>query len=206
VPVEQLPVLVVMAQMLEVKMVAVVVTVAVVRSGMSGAAMSAAGGRISHNRERRGREGNRSDGGGQKCAGGSHWRILGSDRAERQNPPGRIRPGGFFIAICLVRVRDVADVDVASHDRAPHPAGRVATHVEAEVAVVPVVVVTVVVVVVMAVVVVMMAVMAVMAMTAMTAVAAGRRVARAGEGRNRQHNGSSSGSEDRTLHWNFSWG
>jgi len=72
--------------------------------------------------------------------------------------------------------------------------------------VVPVVVVTVVVVVVMAVVVVMMAVMAVMAMTAMTAVAAGRRVARAGEGRNRQHNGSSSGSEDRTLHWNFSWG
>ena len=202
-PVEQLPVLVVMAQMLEVKMVAVMVTMAVVRSGMSAAAMSAAGGRISHNRERRGREGNRSDGGGQKCAGGSHWRILGSDRAERQNPPGRIRPGGFFIAICLVRVRDVADVDVASHDRAPHPAGRVATHVEAEVAVVPVVVVTVVVVVVMAVVVVMMAVMA---MTAMTAVAAGRRVARAGEGRNRQHNGSSSGSEDRTLHWNFSWG
>jgi ABC-type glycerol-3-phosphate transport system substrate-binding protein len=68
------------------------------------------------------------------------------------------------------------------------------------------VVVTVVVVVVMAVVVVMMAVMAVMAMTAaMTAVAAGRRVARGGEGRNRQHNGSSSGSEDRTLHWNFSW-
>jgi len=78
----------------------------------------------------------------------------------------------------------------------------------AVVPVVPVVVVAVVVmaVVVMAVVVVMvMAMMAVMAMA--TAVpAAGRRVTRRGEGRNRQHDSSGSSSEDRTLHWNFSWG
>ena len=65
-------------------------------------------------------------------------------------------------------------------------------------AVVPVVVVAVVAVVVMMAVVVVM-VMAVMAM-ATTVPAAGRRVARGGEGRNRQRNGSSSGSEDRTLH------
>ena len=75
------------------------------------------------------------------------------------------------------------------------------------VVVVTVVVVTVGVVTVVVVTVVMMAVMTVMAMTAAmpatmpAAVTAGRRVARGGEGRNRQHNGSSSGSEDRTLHW-----
>jgi hypothetical protein len=84
VPVEQLPVLVVMAQVLEVKMVTVVVTMAVVRSGLP-AAMSAAGGGIGHNRERRGCERNRSDG-GQKCAGGSHWRILGSGSSGETEP------------------------------------------------------------------------------------------------------------------------
>jgi hypothetical protein len=70
----------------------------------------------------------------------------------------------------------------------------------------PVVVMTVVVV---AVVVVAVVVMAVMAMTVtMTAAvaAAGRRVARGGEGRNRQCDGSGSGGEDGTLHFNFSWG
>ena len=75
-----------MAQVLEVKMVAVVVTVAVVRPSLSAAAMSAAGGRIGHNRERRRCEGNRSDGGGQKCAGGSHWRILGSGSSGEKEP------------------------------------------------------------------------------------------------------------------------
>jgi hypothetical protein len=35
---------------------------------------------------------------------------------------------------------------------------------------------------------------------------AGRRIARGGEGRNRQHDGSGSGGEDGTLHFNFSWG
>ena len=67
----------------------------------------------------------------------------------------------------------------------------------------PVVVVTVVVVavVVMAVVAVM-AVMAMMAMAMTAAVAAaGRRIARGGEGRNRQHDGSGSGGEDGTLHF-----
>ena len=69
----------------------------------------------------------------------------------------------------------------------------------------PVVVVTVVV---MAVVVVTVVVMAVMAMTAAVAAAAvpGRRIARGGEGRNRQRDGSGSGGEDGTLHFNFSWG
>ena len=75
-----------MAQVLEVKMVAVVVTVAMVRSGVSAAALSAAGGRIGHNRERRRCDGNRSDGGGQKCAGGSHWRILGSGSSGETEP------------------------------------------------------------------------------------------------------------------------
>jgi hypothetical protein len=69
----------------------------------------------------------------------------------------------------------------------------------------PVVVVTVVV---MAVVVVAVVVMAVMAMTAAVAAAAvpGRRIARGGEGRNRQRDGGGSGGEDGTLHFNFSWG
>ena len=52
-------------------------------------------------------------------------------------------------------------------------------------------------------------VMAVVAMTmTMTAAVAttGRRVTRGGEGRNRQHDGSGSGGEDGTLHFNFSWG
>jgi hypothetical protein len=95
VPVEQLPVLVAMAQVLEVKMVAVVVTVAVVRSGVSTAAMSAVGGRIGHNCERRGCEGNRSDGSSQKCAGGSHGLILrqrssGKKEPARANTTGRV--------------------------------------------------------------------------------------------------------------------
>ena len=116
-----------------------------------------------------------------------------------------MRPGRPFIAICLVRVGAVADVDVAVVHRAPAPAARVADVI---VAVVPVVVMPVVVMTVVAVV-----VMAVMAMTvtvtvAMTAAvaAAGRRVTRGGEGRNRQHDGSGSGGEDGTLHVNFSWG
>ncbi len=55
--------------------------------------------------------------------------------------------------------------------------------------------------------VVVMAVMAVAMTAAMTAAVAtaGRRVARGGEGRNRQHDGGGSGGEDRTLHFNFSW-
>ena len=68
----------------------------------------------------------------------------------------------------------------------------------------PVVVVTVVVVTVVVMAVVVMAVMA-MTMTAAMA-AAGRRVTRGGEGRNRQRDGSGSGGEDGTLHCNFSWG
>jgi hypothetical protein len=68
------------------------------------------------------------------------------------------------------------------------------------VAVVPVVVMAVVVMAVVAVV----AMMAV-AMTAAVA-AAGRRITRGGERRNRQHDGSGSGGEDGTLHVNFSWG
>ena len=71
------------------------------------------------------------------------------------------------------------------------------------VAVAPVVVVAVVVV--MAVVVMAMVVMAVVVAVAMTMTAAvpaaGRRIARGGEGRNRQHEGSGSGGEDRTLHF-----
>ena len=72
----------------------------------------------------------------------------------------------------------------------------------------PVVVVTVVV---MAVVVMAVVVMAVMAMTvtmtaAVAAAVPGRRIARGGEGRNRQRDGSGSGGEDGTLHFNFSWG
>jgi hypothetical protein len=74
------------------------------------------------------------------------------------------------------------------------------------VAVVPVVVMTVVVMAVMAVVA-MMAVAVAVAMTVTAAVAAaGRRITRGGEGRNRQHDGSGSGGEDGTLHVNFSWG
>jgi hypothetical protein len=123
----------------------------------------------------------------------------------KKDPPGRIRPGRPFIAICLVRVGDVADVDLALVHRAPHPAARIPANVE--VAVMPVVAVTVVV---MAVVVVAVVVMAVMAMTMTAAVAAaavpGRRIARGGEGRNRQRDGSGSGGEDGTLHFNFSWG
>jgi hypothetical protein len=47
----------------------------------------------------------------------------------------------------------------------------------------------------------------VMAVVAMTAVPMpGRRIARGGEGRNRQRDGSGSGGEDGTLHCNFSWG
>jgi hypothetical protein len=65
-------------------------------------------------------------------------------------------------------------------------------------AVVPVMVVAVVVVVMMAVVVMAMVVMAMM--TAAVA-AAGRRVARGGEGRNRQRDSGDSGSEDSTLHF-----
>jgi hypothetical protein len=52
-----------------------------------------------------------------------------------------------------------------------------------------------------------MAVVTVMAMTMATAVttpAAGRRVTRSGERRNRQHDSSGSGGEDSTLHFNFS--
>jgi hypothetical protein len=198
----------------QMKNMAVVVPVAVVHAAMATAmptaamptaAMPAAGGRVAHGRERSGGERNRSDGDGQECAWGGHGLSFDSDRAERKNPPGRIRPGGRFIAICLVRVRDVADVDVTGQVRAPHPARRVATRVEAEMAVMTVVVVAVVVVVMMAVV-----VMAVMAVTTavsatMSTTVAGRRIARGGEGRNGQHNGSSSGSEDGTLHWNFSW-
>jgi hypothetical protein len=72
----------------------------------------------------------------------------------------------------------------------------------------PVVAVTVVVMAVVVVAVVVVAVMAVtVAMTVTAAVAAaGRRVTRGGEGRNRQHDGSGSGGEDGTLHVNFSWG
>ena len=62
----------------------------------------------------------------------------------------------------------------------------------------PVVVVTVVVVAVVVMAVVVVTVMA-MAMTAVPA--AGRRIARGGEGRNGQHDGSGSGSEDSTLHF-----
>ena len=70
----------------------------------------------------------------------------------------------------------------------------------------PVVVVTVVVVTVVVMAVVVMAVMA-MTMTAAVATAVpGRRIARGGEGRNRQRDGSGSGGEDGTLHCNFSWG
>jgi uncharacterized membrane protein YgcG len=206
----------------EMKMMAVVVPVTVVHAAMASAmattvaaTMPAATTLAARRRvaQRSGGERNRSDGDGQECARGGHGESFDSDRAERKNPPGRIRPGGRFIAICLVRVRDVADVDVTGQVRAPHPAGRVTVAANVEMAVmtvVPVVVVTVVVMAVVVVAVVMMAMMAMMAMTAVTTTAvsatvAGRRIGRSGERRNRQHNGSSSSSEDRTLHWNFSW-
>lgn len=72
---------------------------------------------------------------------------------------------------------------------------------------VAVVVMAVVVVVMMAVVVMAVVVMTTVAMAMTAAVAAGRRVARGGEGRNRQHEGSGSGSEDRALHFRLllSW-
>ena len=67
----------------------------------------------------------------------------------------------------------------------------------------PVVVVTVVV---MAVVMMAVVVMAVAMTTAVaTAAVPGRRIARGGERRNRQRDGSGSGGEDGTLHFNFSW-
>jgi uncharacterized membrane protein YgcG len=122
-----------------------------------------------------------------------------SVRNEKTHP-GEVRPGGPFITICLVGA--VADVDVAVEVAAPLPARAVAIAVAVEVAVMAVMVVVVMAVVMMAVVVVMT-----MAMAVATAVAAaGRRVTRGGERRNRQHNSSGSGGEDSTLHFNFSWG
>ncbi len=126
-------------------------TAAMSAAAMSAATMSAASGCIAHDRERSRGERSRSNGGREEGAGDRHRTI--SERL-RKDPPGRIRPGGPIISICLVGGREVADVDVAVHVRAPHPARRRATGVEAEVAVVTVVVVTVVTVVVVTVVVV----------------------------------------------------
>jgi len=169
------------------------------------AAMPGAGGGVARAREY-GSQRKGGNGGGEQGARGGHG-LTGRDvggLTREETHPGEIRPGGSHIAVCLhVAVGDVADVDVPRVVRAPHPARRIATVVE--VAVVTVVVVAVVVVVMMAVVVVAMVVMAVMTMMAMAMTAAvpaaGRRVARGGEGRNSQHEGSGSGGEDSTLHF-----
>jgi hypothetical protein len=146
------------------------------------------------------------------CAWSSWPYLLTAIWGKKEPARDEIRPGGPFIAICLVGFREVADVDVASHDRAPRPAGRVTVPANVEMAVmtvVPVVVMAVVVVavVVVAVVVVAVVVMAVVMMTmAMTAAvpAASRRITRGGERGNGQRDGSGSGSQDSTRHFNFS--
>jgi hypothetical protein len=117
---------------------------------------------------------------------------------DEKTRPGKIWPGGSFIAICLqVGVRGVADVDVAVQHRAPLPA-RAVVATDVEMAVTPVVAV-----VVMAVVV--MVVMAAMMMATPVPMAGGR-IARGGERGNRQRHGGDSGSKDSTRHFNFSWG
>ena len=209
---EEVPVLAVaiLPDLLEVKAVLVMAEMLAGRM----AAKAGAGGRVAraceHGGQRKG-----GDGSGEEGARGGHGtyeacrgREVGGLTREETHP-GEIRPGGSPIAVCLhVAVRDVADVDVPRVVRAPHPARRRAT--EVEVAVVTVVVVAVVVVVtvvvvamvVMAVVVMAVVVMTMMAMAMTAAVpAAGRRVARGGEGRNSQHEGSGSGGEDSTLHF-----
>jgi len=126
-----------------------------------------------------------------------HGTVVVGGFEMKKDPPGRIRPGGPFITICLhVRIGVVADVDVAVEPVAPHPARRIAV----EVAVMAVVVVV-------TVVVVAVVVMTVMAMTVTTTVpAAGRRVGGRRKRGDRQRDSGDSGSEDGTLHRNFSWG
>ncbi len=181
------------------------------------AAMAAAGGCVARRCDGR----DHGDGQSQDGAKTSRWPPLrywldvmgrmrhgtaASDGVEMEKTrPGEYDRAGPFITICLhVRVGGVADVDVAMEPRAPHPAGRIAAEVDG--GGVPVVAVVVMAVVVMAVVV--MAVMAVMAMTmAMTATvpAAGVRVSGGRKRGDRQRDSGDSGSEDGTLHSNFSW-
>lgn len=130
--------------------------------------------------------------------GTRHGTAVG-DGVETERPARANTTGRAFISICL-HVGGVADVDVPMEVRAPHPAGRVSAVVVAEVTVV-VVAVVVVAVVVMTVV---MAVMAVMAMTA-TVPAAGGRVSGRRKRGDRQRDSSDSGSEEGTLHRDFSW-
>jgi hypothetical protein len=193
------------AVMPEVKLMAVMMVAEMPAAGMTPAvaatmaAMTAAGGCVARCRKRGGGQRNGGNG-GKEWSRGFHGRCgdeaIGG-RLNKKTRPGEACPGGPFIAICLVR--GVADVDAALVHRAPAPAVRVAVVVE--VAVVPVVpVVAVVAVVVVAVVV--MAMVAVMAVAMTAAVpAAGRRVARGGEGRNGQHEGRGSGGEDSTVHF-----
>jgi hypothetical protein len=162
------------------------------------ATMPAARGRVTYGRERGDGECNHGNGGSEDHTRGSHGLFLvGGERrsgegSNEKTRPGRIRPGGPFIATCL-HDRGIADVDVAQQHRAPHPA-RPAANVETEVAVMTVVVVAVVVMTVVA----MVTVMAVAMTAAMPA--AGRRNVHGGEGRDGQRDSGNRGSEDSTLH------